>query len=202
MRLIARIQTLILRAWLAFKTAVHKGTAEPYLALLSFLESFLIAIPVDPFLVAMVLADKARWIRIAALATVSSTAGAAVGYLIGFFAFDLVGKWLLSALGTSGLLTKIITLFADHAIILTFAAALTPIPNGPVVVAAGFVGTNFFMFMIAWTVARTLRFFGVAYIVYAFGTDTLSHSERILNISSVALALFIVGWFVYSASGI
>jgi membrane protein YqaA with SNARE-associated domain len=181
---------------------VHNGTAAPLLGILSFLESFLIAIPVDPFLVAMVLADKSRWIRIAALATVSSTIGAAVGYVIGFFAFDLVGKWLLAAIGGSGLLTKIIALFSDHAIILTFAAALTPIPNGPVVVAAGFVGTNFFWFLVAWTVARTLRFFGVAYIVYAFGTDTLSWTERVFNISTVLLVLCGVGWFVYVASGI
>ncbi len=201
MSLLGALQTRALRWWLLFKTLVEKRKAEPVLATLSFLESFLIAIPVDPFLAAMVIADRSRWVWIAFVATASSTVGAVVGYLIGFFAFDILGRYFVAIADTSDLLTRLTSLFSDHAVLLTFAAALTPIPNGPIVVAAGFVGTNFFWFFVAWTIARALRFFGVAYIVYAFGTDTLSSSERMLNISTVALMLILIGWFVWRASG-
>lgn len=202
MGILGDIQTWGLRLWLGFKSLVVRGKAEPYLGALSFFESFLIAIPVDPFLAAMVIADRSRWIRVAAIATVSSSLGAVVGYLLGFFAFDLIGTWFFSHASASAFITKLVALFADHAVVLTFAAALTPIPNGPIVIAAGFVGTPFLWFVIAWTLARAMRFFGVAYIVYAFGANTLSITERITNITTVAFVLVVVGWFVYRAAGI
>ena len=202
MGVVTRLQIVALRYWLLFKKLVVAGKAVPYLAALSFAESFLIAIPVDPFLAAMVIADRSRWIYLAAVATVTSTVGAGVGYLIGFFAFDYLGQWFFSVTASSDILAKIVNAFSDHAVVLTFAAALTPLPNGPVVVAAGFVGTNFLTFFLAWTVARAIRFFGVAYIVYAYGTDTLSKSERVLTIGTVAGALVVLGWFAYTAAGI
>lgn len=202
MWVIAYVQTAILRSWLWFKALVVAGKAVPYLAALSFAESFLIAIPVDPFLAAMIIADRSRWVYLATIATVTSTAGALVGYALGFFAFDLFGPWFFSVTASSDFLTKIISAFSDHAAVLTFAAALTPLPNGPVVIAAGFVGTNFFVFFASWAVARALRFFGVAYIVYTYGMETLSRSERALTIATVGLSLFFLGWFVYAAAGI
>lgn len=198
----AEVETQVVRTWLWFKGLVARGRATPFLGILSFLESFLIAIPVDPFLAAMVLADRARWVYVATVATLSSTLGAVVGYFIGFFAFDLVRVWFMSAAESSTLLATIVRLFVDHALGLTFAAALTPLPNGPVVLAAGFVGTPFLWFLVAWCLARGIRFYGVAYIVYAFGADTLSRAERVLNISTVALILLVVGWLAYRAAGI
>ena len=202
MGILGDIQTWSLRLWLGFKSLVVRGKAEPYLGALSFFESFLIAVPVDPFLAAMVVADRSRWVRVAAIATATSTAGAAVGYLLGFFAFDLIGSWFFSHTSASAFIAKLVALFADHAVVLTFAAALTPIPNGPIVIAAGFVGTHFFWFLLAWGVARAMRFFGVAYIVYAFGTTSLSITERIINSTTIAFILVIIGWFVYRAAGI
>jgi len=202
MSIVGDIQTYVVRLWLWFKTKVEERKAEPFLVGLSFFESFLIAIPLDPFLAAMVLADRARWKYLAFISAVSSTVGAAVGYIIGFFAFDLIGQWFIGVAAGSDFLSRLVFAFEDHAVMLTFAAALTPLPNGPVVVAAGFVGTNFLWFLIAWAVARALRFFGVAYIVYAFGTQTLSKTERAFNIATVAITLLVLGWFVWRAAGI
>lgn len=202
MSLLSALQIRALRYWLWFKTRVHNRTAEPWLGALAFAESFLIPIPVDPFLVAMIIADRSRWAWTAFIATASSTAGALVGYGIGFFAFDLIGTWFASVTDRSVFVEKMTLLFSEHALPLTFAAALTPIPNAPVVIAAGFVSTNLFLFFLAWAVARAIRFFGVAYIVYAFGIKTLSFAERALNIGTVLLVLFFVGWFAYALSGV
>ncbi|MEK7063653.1 MAG: VTT domain-containing protein [Patescibacteria group bacterium] len=200
--MLGKLQILVVRAWLWFKTEVAAGRAEPVLWGLSFGESFLFAIPIDAFLAAMVLADRTRWIYLATVTTITSSLGAAVGYLIGFFAFDLIGTWFLHVTNTSAFIGKVTELFADHALLLTFAAAFTPVPNGPIVVAAGFIGTDFLLFMVAWTVGRALRFFAVAYIVYAFGAASLGKSERYLNIGTVVFVLLVVGWFVYRAAGI
>ena len=202
LRLIAFVQTEALRLWLWFKTQVAARRATPVLGALSFGESFLFAIPIDAFLAAVVLADRERWARIAFFTTMTSTAGAVVGYLIGFFAFDWLGPWFIGVTEGSRFITRIIALFEDHAALLTFAAALTPIPNGPIVIAAGFVGSNFLLFILAWVVGRAVRFYAVAYVAYAFGSATLSKTERALNIGTVLIVLVALGWVVYKAAGI
>lgn len=202
MFIIGTVQKYFVRLWLWFKGAVQSGKAEPFLWGLSFGESFLFAIPIDAFLAAMVFADRTRWVWLATITTLTSTAGAAVGYLIGFFAFDYLGTWFVGATSSSHMVTRLVALFTDHAEVLTFAAALTPIPNGPIVIAAGFVGTNFFIFLLAWFVGRAVRFYGVAYIAYEFGASSLSRVEKWLKIGTVLLSIIIIGWFVYSAAGI
>lgn len=194
---LSAVQTQFIRTWLWFKERVHDRKAEPWLVVLSFSESFLIPVPVDPFLAAMVIADRTRWVWIATLATISSTLGAVAGYLIGFFAFDIIGAWFAHVSDSSAFVEKMTALFQDHALTLTFAAALTPIPNAPIVIAAGFLGTQIILFTLAWFVARFIRFFGVAYVVYAFGTDSLSRAERVLNIGTVVFILVAITWFVY-----
>lgn len=199
---ITDVEIRALRLWLWFKQKVADRTAEPWFVLLAFLESFFIPVPVDPFMAAIIVADRTRWWRVALLGTVSSTLGAVVGYGIGFFAFDYLGAWFAGVVDKSVYIEKMSLLFSDHALSLTFAAALTPIPNAPIVIAAGFVSTNLLLFAIAWGVARTLRFFGVAYIVYAFGLSTLSHMERVLSIGTVGTVLIVLGWYAYRISGV
>jgi membrane protein YqaA with SNARE-associated domain len=201
MTLISTLQTAVLRLWLWFKERVQNRRAEPWLWVLSFLEGFLPLIPVDPFLAAMVLADRARWLWLATIATAASTIGALVGYGIGLFAFDALGAWFIEFSDRSAFVEKMTLLFTDNAEAIVFAAALTPIPNAPVVIAAGFLGSNLFWFVVAWTIGRVLRFFGVAYIVYAFGLSTLSRAERTLTVGTIVLVLVIVSVLAYNASG-
>lgn len=201
MFLVSSAQLFLVRLWLWFKERVHNRKAEPWLWLFSFLEGFLPLIPVDPFLAAMVVADRSRWYSLALIATVSSSMGALAGYAIGFFMFDLIGTWFLKISDTSVFVEKMTVLFSENAEALTFAAALTPIPNAPIVIAAGFLGTNLLWFTLAWVLGRTIRFYGVAYIAYAFGLTALSRFERTLAISTVALVLVIVSFLAYTASG-
>lgn len=201
MTMLARAQIWFVRLWLWFKERVQNRKAEPWLWLLSFLEGFLPLIPVDPFLAAMVLADRARWYVLAGIATAASTVGALTGYAIGHFAFDLIGAQFLAFSDRSAFLENMTLLFTDNAEAIVFAAALTPIPNAPVVVAAGFLSTNIFWFFLAWALGRIIRFFGVAYVVYAFGLSTLSRVERGLTIGTIVLVLIIVSALAYTASG-
>lgn len=202
LQFLGSLQIACVRWWLWFKGHVERRTAESWLGVLSFSESFLVPVPVDPFLAAMVLADRSRWVRVAALATLTSTVGAVAGYAIGYFAFDLIGTWFAHVADRSAFIERMTALFTDHAAALTFAAALTPIPNAPVVIAAGFVSTNIVWFTLAWLVARAIRFFGVAYIVYAFGLSTLSVVERALSIGTVVAVLVGLSYVAYIAAGI
>src|SRR5438046_7982775 len=65
----------------------------------SFVESSFFPIPPDVLLIPMILArPRAAW-RLAALCTLSSVAGGLLGYAIGYFLFDAIGRPLLEFYG-------------------------------------------------------------------------------------------------------
>lgn len=65
------------------------------LAIVAFAESWVFPIPPDLLLIPMVLAAPRRAWRYAAIATTASVAGGFVGYAVGYFAFDAIGRPLL-----------------------------------------------------------------------------------------------------------
>ena len=65
-----------------------------FLGVLSFAESSFFPIPPDVMLAPMSLANPRRAWWFALLTTLTSVAGGLFGYLIGYFAFDLIEGWL------------------------------------------------------------------------------------------------------------
>ena len=76
--------------------AQHKHAAW-WLAAVSFIESSFFPIPPDVMLVPMVLADRKKAWFYAGLCTVTSVVGGCYGYAIGFFLYETVGAWIVSA---------------------------------------------------------------------------------------------------------
>lgn len=192
MAFVSYFQEASLRTWLWFKERAQKPYAQVWLTIYSALETIVVPFPVDPFMIAILMTNPVRWRYFAFLTTLGSCIGAVVGYAIGFFAFEVIGQFLLSFAHIEKGFDFIQRLFDENSALLMFAAALTPIPN--VVILAGFFGMNFFVFFLAWIVGRALRFFGVAYIVYAYGTSTLSTVNRYINIGTVIFLLVALGW--------
>ncbi|MBX9729036.1 MAG: DedA family protein, partial [Sphingopyxis sp.] len=73
--------------------------AERWLAGISFIESSFFPIPPDALLAPMCLARPDRAWRYALICTVASVLGALLGYAIGFFLFETVGKAILDIYG-------------------------------------------------------------------------------------------------------
>src|ERR1044072_4233333 len=65
--------------------------AIPALGVVSFLESSFFPIPPDVMLIPMVLANRAKAFRIAAVCTVCSVLGGLLGYAIGYYFFETPG---------------------------------------------------------------------------------------------------------------
>src|SRR3954454_8854942 len=86
-----------------FYARVMALAASPYatwwLALIAFAEPSCFPIPPDALLIPMALAKpRAAW-RFAAVCTVASVAGGALGYLIGFAVFDQLARPILGLYG-------------------------------------------------------------------------------------------------------
>ena len=73
--------------------------ATPFLALTSFAESVFFPIPIDIFLVPLVIVRAKSWIYYTVVASIASIVGGVVGYFIGLFSFTIIGVHIVSFYG-------------------------------------------------------------------------------------------------------
>jgi len=154
------------------KWAGHRF-ANPILAFIAFLESFVFPIPTDAMLVPMVIAKRNKFLKISSIAVVFSVVGAVIGYLIGYIFFDEVGIKIFKFFGAENANMFIEKLASKtgllSGILVLFIAGFTPLPFKIITISSGFVHFNIFFFIITCLLARGLRFFLVGYLAYKYG---------------------------------
>lgn len=172
--------------------------AERYLGALSFAESSFFPIPVDVMLAPMTLADRARWLRYATIATVFSVLGGLGGYAIGWGMFEAVEPWLRDSHYWDAYLTAR-QWFDDYGVWVVFVAGFSPIPYKVFTIAAGVAALSLPGFFVGSLIGRAARFFLVAGLVRAGGQrfeDTLAkHVERI-GWATVVVTVVVIAWFM------
>lgn len=154
--------------------AKHKH-AERYLAGVSFAESSFFPIPVDVMLAPMVLADKDKAWRLAAITTVMSVIGGMFGYLIGSFFFEAYGDQILNYFHAHDTFESIQAKYAEHGILIILLAGFTPVPYKIFTIASGVLGIAFLPFVLLSLVGRGARFYMVAGLV-RLGGDKLEET--------------------------
>lgn len=175
----------------------HKH-AERYLAGMSFAESSFFPIPVDVMLAPMVLAQRERWVRFAAIATMFSVLGGIAGYAIGYGLFDVIEPWLRESHYWNAYLTSR-GWFDDYGVYIVFVAGFSPIPYKVFTIAAGVAVLNLPGFIIASLIGRAGRFFLVAGLVRLGGQrfeDTLSKYVERIGWGVVVVAAVAIAWFM------
>ena len=172
--------------------------AERYLGAMSFAESSFFPIPVDVMLAPMTLADRAKWIRFATIATVFSVLGGLGGYAIGWGMFEAIEPWLRDSHYWDAYLTAR-SWFDDYGVWVVFVAGFSPIPYKVFTIAAGVAALNLPAFFLGSLIGRAARFFLVAGLVRAGGQkfeDTLSkHVERI-GWATVVVTVIVIAFFM------
>jgi len=169
--------------------------ALPALALVSFVESSFFPIPPDVLLIAMVVAVPTRWIRFAAVCSVSSVAGGMLGYLIGFEFMDLVGNRIVEFYHFQEKFDKIGVLFRRYEAWAVAAAGFTPLPYKVFTIGAGAFHINFPVFVIASALSRSARFFIVAWLLHKFGPPVKALIEKYFNLFTIAFFVLLVAGF-------
>lgn len=173
------------------------GPNAPYaLALVSFLESSIFPIPPDVMLVPMVLADRTKAWRHAALATVASVIGGLAGYAIGYFLFDVIGRPVLDFYGYGGKFDAVTTWFRDWGVWILIGKGWTPFPYKVLTILAGAAQMNLASFTIASIFARAMRFFLVAGLLYFFGEPIRDFIEKRLSLVTTVFVVALIGGFV------
>lgn len=170
--------------------------AQAILGLISFSESIFAPIITDPFLVAIILADRARWLRYTMITIISSVLGGIVAYILGAVFFEIFGLWLLDTFNLHTIFESATAqLRQTNGFWFIFVGALTPIPYKLVALAGGFVFLPFWIFVAASVVGRAIRFLLTGYVSYAFGPLAMQILRYRINIILLVL-LFVVLTYV------
>ncbi len=177
-------------AWAAHRYATF------VLGLVSFMESSFFPIPPDVLLVPMVLAQRAKAWFYATVCTLASVAGGLAGYLIGAFFFDSLAQPVLDAYGYSGAFASFTTRYNEWGAWIVFIAGVTPFPYKVITIASGATGLPLPVFMVASAIARGLRFFLVAAILWWVGPPARAFIEKRLGLLFALFCALLVGGFV------
>lgn len=173
--------------------------ARWYLGGLSFAESSFFPIPPDVMLAPMTLARPVDAWRLAMLTTLTSVAGGVLGYLIGYFALDLVEPWLVSVGYWEGYL-QVREWFQTWGFWAVLAAGFSPIPYKLFTIAAGALGMFLPAFVLASIVGRGGRFFLVAGLIRWGGAPMEAQLRRHVEfLGWLLVGLLLLAWFLVQA---
>jgi membrane protein YqaA with SNARE-associated domain len=162
--------------------------ATRLMLLYSALESIIIPIPVDPLLVAVVLAKSNQWRRIAFACTVASVIGGAGGWALGAYLglhIHTIIDSLPVALAAPSAFAAVEAGFAEFGFVLVFLGAFSPLPYKVIAVSAGIGGFGLLPFLLMSFIGRGLRFAVVAAIARHRGD-----AKTLISLVSLLVALF------------
>ena len=165
------------------------------LALLAFAESSVFPIPPDVLILPMVLAAPSRAWIIALVAMVASVAGGLLGYAIGALMFEQLGRPILETLGKGDAVEAFNQRFNSLGFWAVLGAGLTPFPYKVITIMSGWTGMHLGTFIATSVLARGLRFFLLAALLWKFGTPIRTFIERRLGLLSTLFMLFLIGGF-------
>lgn len=165
------------------------------LAVVAFVESSVFPIPPDVLMIPMILARPDRAFVIAGVALVASVLGGLLGYAIGAFAFDTIGRPILMSLGKAEAMEAFNGRFNDLGFWPVLIAGLTPFPYKVITIMSGWTGLSLGTFLVTSVVARGLRFYVVAALLWRYGEPIRDFIERRLGLMFIIFCALLLGGF-------
>lgn len=166
------------------------------LAVVSFAESSFFPIPPDVMLIPMILANRAKAWWYATIATISSVIGGIAGYMIGYFLFEYIGQPILNFYGYAAKFEQARQLFNEWGVMILIAKGWTPFPYKILTISAGVFHMAVLPFILASIVARAMRFYLVAVLLYYFGEPIRDFIEKRLSLVTTVFLVLLIGGFV------
>ena len=177
-------------------TLAGTALAERLMLLFAVLESIIIPIPVDPLLVATVLARPAKWIRLSLGCTLASVIGGGIGWALGGLlgvGIDQILAALPAAIAAAEKFEAVQAGFVEFGILLVFIGAFTPLPYKVIAVSAGIAGFSLLPFLMISFIGRGIRFMIIAGIAR-------HHGNYRIVIGLLSLLVFLFGggfWLIH-----
>ena len=167
------------------------------LAIVAFVESSVFPIPPDVLLIPLIIAAPHRAWLIASVCTVASVLGGGLGYYIGAELFDFIGKPILEfyhKLDDFDAFKERFNIYGHWAVL---TAGVTPFPYKVITITSGATGLPFGQFMFWSLIARALRFFIVAALLWKFGAPIKDFIEKRLGMMFILFIVLLLGAFYF-----
>ena len=176
--------------------AAGKPYATWLLGAVSFVESSFFPVPPDAMLIPMALARPDKAWTYATVCTLTSVAGGVLGYVIGAALYDSVGQWLIQLYGYGAKAEAFREAYRQYGAWIILLKGLTPIPYKIVTITSGLAAYPIVPFILLSFVARGMRFYLVAFLIYRYGAKARAIIEERLGfwvtISAIVLVVGIV----------
>ncbi|WP_410369318.1 YqaA family protein [Catenovulum sp. 2E275] len=147
------------------------------LTIASFLESIIVPIPLEAVLVPLMQAKRDKLWLLALFATFGCLLGALLGYMAGYYLFDLVGEWVISNFADEQTFQQVKQQMHTEGFWFILMVGVIPIPFQIAMLAAGATEYSLPLFLLAAVIARSIRYFGLAAVVYLAGNQ----AERLIK---------------------
>ena len=171
-----------------------RKSAEWWLGIISFVESSVFLVPAEALFVPMGLARPERVYRYALIATVGSVLGGVAGWLLGYYAYELIARPVLEFYGS---LEKVEALrlssSRDFILLMLITSGVAHIPPMKVVtIVSGAVAIDGWLFLASAILARGGKFFLIAWLLRRYGEPIRHFIEKRLGLVALAGVLALV----------
>lgn len=177
-----------------------RQAASPYalwiLALIAFIESSIFPIPPDILLIPMILAMRQRAWLLAGICTVASVVGGTAGYGIGALLYESIGQSILAFYGKQEAFDTFQGLYNEWGAWIVMMGGLTPFPYKVITIASGVTGLNLATFTLFSILARGMRFFLIAWLLWRYGAPIKAFIEKYLGLLTILFFLLLIAGFV------
>jgi membrane protein YqaA with SNARE-associated domain len=179
-----------------------RKSAEWWLGFISFVESSVFVVPAEALLVPMGLARPQRAYRYALIATVGSVLGGIAGWLLGYYAYELIAKPVLEFYGSIDKFEVLRSSSSRDAILImliTSGVAHLP-PMKVVTILSGAAGVDLWLFIASAIVARGGKFFLIAWLLRRYGEPIKEFIEkRLALLAFVGVVVLLLLFFAAKA---
>lgn len=165
------------------------------LAIISFAEASFFPIPPDILMIPMIIATPRKAWLIASVALAASVLGGLAGYAIGAGFFETIGRPVLEFYGKDAHFAEFSSRYNEWGAWAVLIAGITPFPFKVITILSGTTGMSLPIFIVASIIARGLRFFIVAGLLWKFGEPIRYFIEKRLGLVFTAFMVLLIGGF-------
>ena len=152
-----------------YKKLANSPHALVLLFFLSALEATVLPIPLELILVPYMVLERERIWLIASVALAGFMAGSVGGYYIGYALFDTIGQWFIDYLSVQEQYGEFQSALENNGFWSIFLVGVTPVPFQVAMLAAGAGKYPLALFLLAAGIARALRYYILAALVFWLG---------------------------------
>lgn len=170
------------------------------LFIIAVFEASWFPLPPDVLLIALCIGATQKSFRFATICLAGSVIGAALAYAIGHYAwitssgeYTALAQFCFDHIFSESTFNNVEGMYQEYDFYVVFTAGFTPLPFKIFTIAGGMCDINFPMFIFASFIARGMRFFLIAWLIWKYGAPIKRFIDKYLNLLATALAVLLIG---------